>query len=77
MGLLTKSTLKYLVEHLPEVRKAKIIKEKERRQKEKLENQKVKGINLPLQKLGKLPASDILRLLYTMKEQKQEFTLTT
>ena len=77
MGVLTKSTLKYLVEHLPEVRKAKIIKEKERRQKEKLENQKVKGINLPLKKLGKLPASDILRLLYTMKEQKQEFTLTT
>ena len=77
MGLLTKSTLKYLVEHLPEVRKAKIIKEREKRREQKELDKSVKGINLPLKKLGKLPASDILRLLYTMKEQKQEFTLTT
>jgi hypothetical protein len=76
MGLLTKSTLKFIVEHMPEMRKKRLIKEREKRQKEKLENQKVKGINLPLSKMGKLPASDILRLLYTMKEQKQEFTLT-
>ena len=77
MGVLTKSTLKYLVEHLPEVRKAKIIKEREKRREQKELDKKVKGINLPLKKLGKLPASDILKLLYTMKEQKQEFTLTT
>ena len=77
MGVLTKSTLKYLVEHLPEVRKAKIIKEREKRREQKELDKSVKGINLPLKKLGKLPASDILRLLYTMKEQKQEFTLTT
>ena len=77
MGLLTKSTLKYLVEHLPEVRKQKMIKERERRREQKELDKSVKGINLPLKKLGKLPASDILRLLYTMKEQKQEFTLTT
>ena len=76
MGLLTKQILKKIVEHIPEVRRAKIIKERERRQKEKLENQKVKGINLPLKKLNKLGASDILKLLYTLKEQKQDFTLT-
>lgn len=76
MGLLTKQTLKFIVEHMPEVRKKRLIKEREKRQKEKLENQKVKGINLPLKKLNKLPASDILKLLYTMKEQNQEFTLT-
>ena len=76
MGLLTKQTLKFLVDHMPEVRKQRIMKEREKRQKEKLENQKVKGINLPLKKLNKLGASDILRLLYTLKEQNQEFTLT-
>ena len=76
MGLLTKQTLKFIVEHMPEVRKKRLIKEREKRQKEKLENQKVKGINLPLKKLNKLGASDILRLLFTMKEQNQEFTLT-
>jgi len=76
MGLLTKQTLKFIVEHMPEVRKKRLIKEREKRQKEKLENQKVKGINLPLKKMSKLPASDILRLLFTMKEQKKDFTLT-
>ena len=77
MGVLTKKTLKYLVEHLPEVRKQKMIKEREKRREQTELDKKVKGINLPLKKLGKLGTSDILRLLYTMKEQKQEFTLTT
>jgi hypothetical protein len=76
MGLLTKQTLKKIVEHMPEVRRAKLIKEKEKRQEQKELDKKVKGINLPLKKLNKLPASDILKLLYTMKEQNQEFTLT-
>ncbi len=76
MGLLTKNTLKYLVEHLPEVRKAKMIKEREKRREQKEIDTKIKGINLPLKKLNLLPASDILKLLYTMKEQKQDFTLT-
>ena len=76
MGLLTKSSLKFLVEHLPEVRKAKMIKEREKRREQNELDKKVKGINLPLKKLNKLGASDILKLLYTMKEQNQEFTLT-
>ena len=76
MGLLTKNTLKYLVEHLPEVRKQRIMKEREKRREQKEIDTKIKGINLPLKKLNKLGASDILKLLYTMKEQNQEFTLT-
>jgi len=76
MGLLTKSSLKFIVEHMPEVRKKRLIKEREKRQEQKELDKKVKGINLPLKKMSKLPASDILRLLFTMKEQNQEFTLT-
>lgn len=76
MGLLTKSSLKFLVEHLPEVRKKKMIQQREKRQEQKELDKKVKGINLPLKKMSKLGASDILKLLYTMKEQNQEFTLT-
>lgn len=76
MGLLTKYQLRAIVEHLPHVRKAKLIKQREKRKQEKEMDEKVKGINLPLKKLGKLPASEILRLIYTMKEKKQEFTLT-
>ena len=76
MGLLTKQTLKFIVEHMPEVRKKRLIKEREKRREQKELDKKVKGINLPLKKLNKLPASDILKLLYTMKEQNQEFTLT-
>jgi hypothetical protein len=76
MGLLTKQILKKIVEHMPEVRKKRLIKEREKRREQKELDKKVKGINLPLKKLNKLPASDILKLLYTMKEQNQEFTLT-
>ena len=76
MGLLTKSSLKFLVEHLPEVRKQRIMKEREKRREQKEIDTKIKGINLPLKKLSKLAASDILKLLYKMKEQNQDFTLT-
>ena len=61
---------------MPEVRKKRLIKEREKRREQKELDKKVKGINLPLKKMSKLPASDILKLLYTMKEQNQEFTLT-
>ena len=54
MGLLTKSSLKFLVEHLPEVRRAKMIKEREKRQQQKELDKKVKGINLPLKKMNEI-----------------------
>jgi len=76
MGLLNKNQLRAIVEHLPHVRKLKLIKQREKRKEEKEMDEKVKGINVPLKKLGKLPASEILRLIYAMKEQKQAFTLT-
>jgi len=50
-------------------------KDKEKRQKEKERDEKGPGINLGLNKLAKLPASDILKLIYLLKEQKVKFTL--
>lgn len=76
MGLLNKNQLRAIVEHLPHVRKLKLIKQREKRKNEKEIDGKIKGINIPLNKLSKLPASDILKLIYAMKEKKQAFTLT-
>jgi len=49
--------------------------DKEKRQKEKERDDKGPGINLGLNKLATLPASDILKLIYSLKEQKVKFTL--
>lgn len=76
MGLLSKQQLKAIVEKMPAVRKQKLLKEREKRKKERELDSKVKGINISLNKLSKLPASDILKLIFSMKEQKQDFTLT-
>lgn len=76
MGLLSKQQLKAIVEKLPEVRLKKRLKEREKRKKENEENSKIKGINISLNKLGKLPANEILKLIFTMKQNKQDFTLS-
>jgi len=75
MGQLTKHMLKQIVGHIREVRLEKRDKDKEKRQKEKERDEKGPGINLGLNKLAKLPASDILKLIYLLKEQKVKFTL--
>ena len=75
MGQLTKHMLKQIVGHIREVRLEKRDKDKEKRQKEKERDEKGPGINLGLNKLVKLPASDILKLIYSLKEQKVKFTL--
>jgi len=62
MGVLTKHILKQIVGHIREVRLEKRDKDKEKRQKEKEQDEKGPGINLGLNKLAKLPASDILKL---------------
>ena len=51
-------------------------KDRIKRKQEKEEDEKVKGINIPLSKLKKLAASDILKLIYNLKESKTKFTLT-
>jgi hypothetical protein len=76
MGLLSKQQLKAIVEKMPAVRKQKLLKEREKRKKERELDSKVKGINISLNKLSKLPASDILKLIFSMKESKTDFTLT-
>ena len=76
MGLLSKQQLKVIVEKMPAVRKQKLLKEREKRKKERELDSKVKGINISLNKLSKLPASDILKLIFSMKESKTDFTLT-
>ena len=76
MGILTKNMLKKIVGNIREVRLEKRDKDREKRQKEKDKDENVKGINLGLNKLAKLSASDILKLIYSLKEQKVKFTLT-
>ena len=76
MGLLSKQQLKAIVEKMPAVRKQKLLKEREKRKKERELDSKVKGINISLNKLSKLPASDILKLIFSMKESKTDVTLT-
>ena len=75
MGQLTKHILKQIVGPIREVRLEKRDKDKEKRQKEKDKDDNVKGINLGLHKLAELPASDILKLIYSLKEQKVKSTL--
>ena len=75
MGQLTKHMLKQIVGHIREVRLEKKDKDKEKRQKEKEQDEKGPGINLGLNKLAKLQASEILKLIYSLKEQKVKFTL--
>ena len=73
--LLNKSTLKRVCDKMRDNRIEKKIKDRERRKKEKEKEMKCKGINVPLNKLKKLSASDILKLIYNLKESKTEFTL--
>ena len=77
MGLLTKQQLKCICEKLPHIRLEKRIKDRQKRKEENEFYDKLpkNSINIPLKKLGKLPASEILKVLYSMKEQKQEFVL--
>ena len=77
MGLLTKGQLKCICEKLPHIRREKRIKDREKR---KEQNEFEMGlpknsINIPLKKLAKLPASEIIKLIYSMKEKHQKFTL--
>lgn len=73
--LLNKSTLKRVCDKMRDNRIEKKIRDRERRKKEKEKDMKCKGINVPLNKLKKLSASDILKLIYNLKESKTEFTL--
>ena len=77
-NLLSKSQLKCICNNIPEVRLKKKIKDQEKRKKEKESDDGLSKntINLPMNKLKKLPASDILKLLYNFKEEKQKFVLT-
>ena len=77
MGVLTKSQLRNIVSHIPEVRTKLQIKEKEKRKKEREYEDSVpkNSILISLKKLSKLPASDILKLIYNLKENKQKFIL--
>jgi hypothetical protein len=77
MGLLTRHQLKAIVSHIPEVRAKLRLKEKEKRKKEKESEDGLSKntMMISLNKLGKLPASDILKLLYNLKENKQKFVL--
>ena len=74
--LLNKNTLKRVCDKMMQNRLEQRIKDRIKRKKEKEEDQKVKGINIPLNKLKKLSASDILKLIYNLKESKTQFTLT-
>lgn len=76
MTLMTPQLCRKLVQNLPHMKLKQKIKEREKRAAEREGDKKIKGINIPLKKLAKLSASDILKLIYTMKEKKQEFTLT-
>jgi hypothetical protein len=78
MTLLNKSQLKYIVAHMPENRLKKKIEDQKKRKKETEFDSSLpkNSINLPLKRLSKLPASDILKLLYNFKEEKQKFVLT-
>ena len=77
MGLLSKGQLKSICEHLPHVRCEKRIKERMKRKEENEFEMSLpkNSINIPLSKLAKLPASEIIKLIYSMKEQQQAFVL--
>ena len=77
MGLLTKQQLKCICEKLPHVRCEKRIKERMKRKEENEFEMSLpkNSINIPMKKLNNLPASEIIRLMYSMKEKKQKFTL--
>ena len=77
MGLLTKQQLRCICEKLPHVRCEKRLKERMKRKEENEFYDKLpkNSINIPLSKLSKLPASEIIKLIYSMKEQQQKFTL--
>ncbi len=77
MGLLNKTQLKLIVEKLPHIRQEKRLKERmKRKEQNEFEMSLPKNsINIPMKKLSKLPASEILKLIFAMKEQKQQFTL--
>ena len=77
MGLLTKNQLKCICEKLPHIRREKRIKERQKRAEENEFYDKLpkNSINIPMRKLAKLPASEIIKLIYSMKEKHQEFTL--
>ena len=74
--LLNRNTLKRVCSKMRENLIEQRIKDRIKRKKEKEENAKIKGINIPLSKLKKLSASDILKLIYNLKESKTKFTLT-
>jgi len=74
--LLNKNTLKRVCSKMMENRAEQRIKDREKRKKQKEEDGKIKGINIPLSKLKRLSASDILKLIYNLKESKTKFTLT-
>lgn len=77
MGQLTRHQLKQICEHIPEVRLLKKLKEKEKRKKEREEDENTPShtIKINLNKLSKLAASDILKLIYSLKEKQQKFIL--
>ncbi len=74
--LLNRNTLKRVCSKMMENRAEQRAKDRIKRKKQKEEDEKVKGINIPLSKLKKLSASDILKLIYNLKESKTKFTLT-
>ena len=74
--LLNRNTLKRVCAKMRENLIEQRAKDKIRRKKQKEEDEKVKGINIPLSKLKRLAASDILKLIYNLKESKTKFTLT-
>ena len=74
--LLNRNTLKRVCSKMRENLIEQRAKDKIRRKKQKEEDEKVKGINIPLSKLKRLAASDILKLIYNLKESKTKFTLT-
>jgi hypothetical protein len=74
--LLNKNTLKRVCDKMRVNILERRSKEREKRKREREKEDKVKGINIPLSKLNKLSASDILKLIYNLKESKQAFSLS-
>jgi hypothetical protein len=71
MTLLLKGTLKSLVEKLPEVRKQKLYKARQKR----IEETKKLGdkLNIKISDLKQMKASYIIRLIYHLKKQEIDF----
>jgi hypothetical protein len=68
--LLTKPTLKKICEHL---KKNKVLNPKQ--PKEKIKPPPPKKITLKINVLKRLPASDIVKTLYILKEKKEDFII--